>query len=340
MKKLMILSAVAVVAAMGITASAVNVEVNGTRLDTDAVIVNDRTLVPLRAVANALNCGVGWNEQTKGISLYSTDNETQSSLITCWIGKENAFKLKNLGFEKSYKMETVPQIIDDRTYVPLRAVSELMGADVSWNGETSTAVVTGEMPVGATDEEAQLCRNVETGLFVMYDAYSTYAQGKADTVKAEIELADGGIIALDLYKNIAPLSVANFVKLADEKFYDGLTFHRVINGFMIQGGGYDDKGEYKSAENITGEFFANGWMNFISHEPGIISMARANDPNSGSSQFFIVHKNSDFLDGQYAAFGKVTSGMEYVDKIAAVETDSSDKPLENVVIKTIRITER
>ena len=135
--------------------------------------------------------------------------------------------------------------------------------------------------------------------------------------KAVIDVKDYGKITVELYPQYAPKTVANFVKLAESGFYDGLTFHRIMEGFMIQGGDPKGNGTGSSDENIVGEFSANGFtQNTLSHTRGVISMARSSDMNSASSQFFIVHKDSTFLDGQYAAFGEVTDGMDVVDKIA------------------------
>ena len=130
-----------------------------------------------------------------------------------------------------------------------------------------------------------------------------------------IDVQDYGTISLELDADTAPISVTNFINLANEGFYDGLTFHRIISGFMIQGGDPNGNGTGGSDKTIKGEFSANGVENDISHVRGVISMARANDPDSGSSQFFIVHEDSTFLDGQYAAFGHVTDGMDVVDAI-------------------------
>ena len=130
-----------------------------------------------------------------------------------------------------------------------------------------------------------------------------------------IDVQDYGTISLELDADTAPISVTNFINLANEGFYDGLTFHRIISGFMIQGGDPNGNGTGGSEKTIKGEFSANGVDNDISHVRGVISMARANDPDSGSSQFFIVHEDSTFLDGQYAAFGHVTDGMDVVDAI-------------------------
>ena len=141
-----------------------------------------------------------------------------------------------------------------------------------------------------------------------------------------IEMENGGKITLELYPEKAPLTVANFEKLVSEGFYDGLTFHRIIPGFMVQGGDPLGNGMGGSEKNIKGEFSANGHNNPIKHVRGVISMARAFNPNSASSQFFIMHEDAPHLDGQYAAFGKVISGMEAVDEIADIPTDYNDRP--------------
>ena len=141
-----------------------------------------------------------------------------------------------------------------------------------------------------------------------------------------IEMENGAKIELELYPEVAPITVKNFEKLVGEGFYDGLVFHRVIPGFMIQGGDPLGNGMGGSDENIKGEFRANGVENNLKHERGVISMARAFNPNSASSQFFIMHSDAPHLDGQYAAFGRVISGIETVDEIAAVPTDYNDRP--------------
>ena len=151
-----------------------------------------------------------------------------------------------------------------------------------------------------------------------------------------IEMNDGGIIKLELDEKAAPKTVKNFRKLVKEHFYDGLIFHRVIKGFMIQGGDPSGTGMGGSKETIPGEFSANGFNNPLKHTAGVISMARTMDPDSASSQFFIMHKDAPHLDGQYAAFGKVVEGMEVVDRIASVPVDFWDKPLNPQIIKTIR----
>ena len=148
-----------------------------------------------------------------------------------------------------------------------------------------------------------------------------------------IEMLDGNKIEIELDEKNAPKTVANFEKLVKEGFYDGLTFHRIIPGFMIQGGDPQGTGMGGAKDNIVGEFKLNGIANNLKHTRGVISMARSSDPNSASSQFFIMHADAPHLDGSYAAFGKVVSGMEEVDRIANVKTGMNDKPLQPVVIK-------
>ena len=158
-------------------------------------------------------------------------------------------------------------------------------------------------------------------------------------MKAIIEVKEFGVIEVELDSTVAPLTVENFVKLAKKGFYNGLTFHRVIKGFMIQGGCPKGNGTGGPGYTIKGEFTANGVNNPLKHTRGVISMARAMDPNSAGSQFFIMHQDAPHLDGQYAAFGKVIKGIEVVDAIASVNTNYYDMPLNKVVIKSIKIEE-
>ncbi len=141
-----------------------------------------------------------------------------------------------------------------------------------------------------------------------------------------ITMENGGVIRAELYPDTAPLSVDNFVSLIQKKFYDGLIFHRVIPGFMIQGGCPDGTGMGGPGHQIKGEFSSNGVINPLKHTRGVLSMARSMSPNSAGSQFFIMHKDSPHLDGQYAAFGKVTEGLDVVDAIASTPTGSGDRP--------------
>ena len=154
-------------------------------------------------------------------------------------------------------------------------------------------------------------------------------------MKAKLIIKNYGEIVVELDKGSAPITVENFVSLVNKGFYNGLTFHRVISGFMIQGGCPKGNGTGGPGYEIKGEFKENGVNNPIEHKRGVISMARAMDPDSAGSQFFIMHKDGDFLNGKYAAFGKVISGIEVVDKIAEVKTNYADKPLTPVIIESI-----
>jgi peptidyl-prolyl cis-trans isomerase B (cyclophilin B) len=152
-----------------------------------------------------------------------------------------------------------------------------------------------------------------------------------------ITMGSGQAITLELYPSIAPITVANFVSLIQKGFYNGLIFHRVIPGFMIQGGDPEGKGTGGPGYRIKGEFLGNSVYNDLKHTRGVISMARSGHPDSAGSQFFIMHKDSSHLDGQYAAFGKVLTGLEEVDRIAAVSTGAQDKPKENQVMTSVTV---
>ena len=156
-----------------------------------------------------------------------------------------------------------------------------------------------------------------------------------------ITMKDGGVIDLELDEKAAPITVENFLKLVNAKFYDGTIFHRVISGFMIQGGDPQGTGMGGPGWTIKGEFAQNGVDNPISHKRGVISMAHAMDPDSAGSQFFIMHADGEFLDGQYAAFGHVVNGMDVVDRIASTRTNrwAGDRPYEDQVMETVRVVE-
>ena len=154
-----------------------------------------------------------------------------------------------------------------------------------------------------------------------------------------IEMENGGVMKGELYPEIAPKTVENFIKLAQEGFYDGLIFHRVIPGFMIQGGCPDGTGMGGPGYSIEGEFTANGFRNDLRHERGVMSMARAMDPDSAGSQFFIMVADSPHLDGQYGAFGKITEGMDVADEIVSQKRNMADKPEVPQVMKKVTITE-
>lgn len=175
------------------------------------------------------------------------------------------------------------------------------------------------------------------------DTDTTPVEVPEGPINVEMEIQDYGTIELSLDPEAAPVTVTNFVQLVNDGFYDGLTFHRIIDGFMIQGGDPKGNGTGGSDTAIKGEFASNGWDNPISHERGVISMARSGQPDSASSQFFIVHEDSTFLDGDYAAFGHVTSGMEVVDSICSevvpVDNNGTVPAEEQPVIESVRIVE-
>ena len=151
------------------------------------------------------------------------------------------------------------------------------------------------------------------------------------------EFENGDVIKAELYPEIAPNTVRNFISLINNKFYDGIIFHRVIAGFMIQGGCPKGTGTGGPGYSIKGEFTSNGFKNDLKHDKGVLSMARAMSPNSAGSQFFIMHQKSPHLDGQYAAFGKVTEGLDIVDKIASTQTCYGDRPVKDVKLKSVTV---
>ena len=168
-------------------------------------------------------------------------------------------------------------------------------------------------------------------------ALPALAETAGENPVATITMEDGGVVTVELYPDVAPNTVANFVTLATSGFYDGLIFHRVIPGFVIQGGDPLGIGVGGPGYTIRGEFAQNGFENDLSHERGVISMARASDPDSAGSQFFIMHADATYLDGQYAAFGRVIEGMDVVDAIASTKTGANDKPVKDQVIHSITV---
>lgn len=152
-----------------------------------------------------------------------------------------------------------------------------------------------------------------------------------------ITMADGSVMKAELYPDVAPETVRNFISLVRKGFYDGLTFHRVIRGFMIQGGDPDGNGTGGPGYSIKGEFASNGFENNLKHTKGVLSMARTMIPDSAGSQFFIMHEDAPHLDGEYAAFGKIKEGIDVVNKIAETETDWSDRPIDDQIMETVRV---
>lgn len=278
----------------------IQVKLNGKAIEFDAPvqIVNNRTLVPMRAIFEQIGAVVAWNNGTINAAY-------KDKTITLSVNNPVA-NVSSSGITTEYILDTAPIIINDRTLVPVRFVSEQLGLEVNWSESENTVYL-----------------------------------AKYEAPYAVMDISGYGQIIIELYPEYAPQTVENFITLAKSGFYNGLTYHRVIKDFMIQGGDPLGTGFGGSENTIKGEFIANGFnQNIISHTRGVISMARSQAYNSASSQFFIVHKDSPFLDGQYAAFGIVVSGIEVVDKITEVKTDISDKPLEDVVINSISIIEQ
>jgi len=191
------------------------------------------------------------------------------------------------------------------TYVPLRAVSEALHKNVSYDEKTRTASI---------DDMAQQQNPV-----------------------AEMKLQSGETVKIELYPQEAPETVKNFISLAGKGFYDGLTFHRIVPGFVVQGGDPSGNGTGGPGHFIKGEFMQNGVRNTLMHTRGVVSMARSSNPDSAGSQFFIVLSDAPHLNGEYAAFGRVIERMDAIDRLATVKTNSSDAPLQKQVIKSIRI---
>lgn len=338
MKKIIyLLITLFILTATAVSAEDIKIVVNGSEIACDVapIIENSRVLVPVRTVSEALMCDVAWDSENRAVSVFDG-----AYMYFLWIDKDAAFKIDGSALCSSYKMDVSPKILNDRTLVPIRCISELLGAEVDWDGETRTVIIN---YLSYYDPPAEgSCEKYSAYTVAMsekYDIYKDYCFTQNRVTKAEIELENGGIIKLDLYKDIAPVSVNNFIHLAVSGSFEGRIFHRVIEDFVIQGGASDQEGNYLETNPINGEFLSNNHFNLIPHDRGTISMARTNDPNSASNQFFIVHKDAHTLNGSYAAFGKVTEGMEYVDEIATCQTDENDKPIENYIIKSVKITQ-
>lgn len=254
---------------------------------------------------------------------------------------------------------------NNRTLVPFRAAMEAFGATVSWDGATQTATaIKGDITVAVTIGQTNIVKNGVTlpndtkavvkdgrtylpirAVLKAFDAYVNW-NGYRQRVEVtsnpnkspilELEMTTGEKMTLMLYPETAPATVTNFLDLVSKGFYDGLTFHRVIKDFMIQGGDPLGNGSGGLSTKVIGEFSSNGVNNPLKHTEGVLSMARAADPNSASCQFFIVHKTSPHLDGNYAAFGKVIEGLDVVNTLALVETGANDKPIKTLQIKSIK----
>lgn len=260
---------------------------------------NGTTLVPLRVISENLGAKVNYSA-ANGEIIISKTNAT----IILTLGKSTV-KVNGI----TSKLQTAPKVINNTTMVPLRFISENLDCQVNWISQQNLIAIT------------------------------TQLENKNALPTATLKIKGYGTVTLELYPDLAPNTVNNFITLANSGFYDGLIFHRVIEDFMIQGGDPNGDGTGGPGYSIAGEFATNGFTtNTLSHTKGVISMARAMDPDSAGSQFFIMSADVTYLDGQYAAFGKVTSGLDIIEKIHLVDTNNQDKPLKAITIESIRVS--
>ena len=285
--------------AMTVFAKPIELVINGKTVQSQVAPIKENgvTLVPLRVVSEQLDATVKYNQATKQITV---NKEERNIVLT--IGQK-AVSVNG----KTTSLQVPPRVISGNTMVPIRFISENLNCKVEWDGANQRVTI--------TSKEQSLNYPIAT-----------------------IKIRGIGEVKAELYPSMAPNTVNNFIALANSKFYDGLTFHRVIDEFMIQGGCPKGDGTGGPGYTIAGEFVANGFKdNTLSHTEGILSMARTGEPNSAGSQFFIMTSNSPHLDKQYAAFGKVIQGMNFVEQIEKMKTDKLDKPVTPVVIESIRV---
>lgn len=281
-------------------AQTIGLTLNGNALEgtTAPTMENGIVLVPLRIISENLGATVNYDQATKEISLIKNDTQLLLTLGSTSVKVNDVVST----------LQVAPKVISETTMVPLRFISENLNCQVEWVGAKNLVAITTKE---ATTQTLPI---------------------------ATLKIKDYGTVTLELYPKLAPNTVNNFITLANSSFYDGITFHRVIENFMIQGGDPNGNGTGGPGYSIPGEFSANGFNgNTLSHTKGVISMARAYDPNSAGSQFFIMSADGTYLDGQYAAFGKVISGLSIIEKIQLVETNEQDKPLQAIVIESIRV---
>lgn len=385
-----------------------NMTVNGeiVALDAAPILYNDTTTyVPLRAICEAFNFNVDWDEDTKTILINAPGGNPYVDMYGITTGEYN----KQLGLtaeqfedQTGLKLEEYSDksVAFTNNSIPLSVMAagnglsceELKAAmqisdipdDTPWGEAIGEAPMSAVIEVLYNQQYSEELFETFKGFYNLGSEYTgntkyKYVRTLVDTIEYNnyqeslsenqsnqlteeqlaqfdamlpelcenkkyftIILTDGSVMKGELYPDLAKETVENFIKLCNEDFYDGLIFHRVIDGFMIQGGGYDKDFNAKEADAITGEFYANGYVNPLKHERGVISMARTNEMNSASSQFFIMDEASPHLDGYYAAFGKITEGLEVIDRITAGETTTnelgmSDVPVKPVVIKSITV---
>ncbi len=289
-------------------ANSISLTINNKNIEMPVSPINESstTLVPLRVITENMGATLDFDNKSKTINLKKDD-----TLISLTIGSKDATVNYN-----PMTLSLEPKLINNTTMVPIRFISENFECTVNWIPEKQLIEIT--LPEIEPD--------------------TNIPEIESEKVLASIVIENYGTLELELYPEIAPKTVENFTKLANSKFYDGLTFHRIISSFMIQGGDPTGTGAGGPGYSIYGEFASNGFtQNTLRHTKGVISMARGFDPNSAGSQFFIVSGDSPHLDGSYAAFGKVTKGLDIIDKVEKVETQTGDKPITDVVIKTIRV---
>lgn len=255
------------------------------------------TLVPLRIISEYLGAAVNYDNVNQQITVTKGNKD-----IVLTAGKKQVSVN-----DKMINLEVAPKVVNNITMVPIRVISENLNCTVKWDGQNGRVIIISE-------------------------------KQQSRFPVATIKFQGIGEVKAELYPQLAPNTVNNFIALANSKFYDGLTFHRIIEDFMIQGGCPQGTGTGGPGYTIAGEFAANGFKaNTLSHTEGVLSMARTMEPNSAGSQFFIMTSEAKHLDKQYAAFGKVIEGKNFVDAIEKVQTDYSDKPLIPVVIESIRV---
>ena len=282
----------------------IQIRLNNQILNTPIAPVQESgtTLVPLRVISENLGANVNFNSKNKTITITKDDQK-----IVLTLGKTETL-VNNV----KQTLTKAPTTLQNTTMVPLRFVSEQLNCAVDWDNNAKLISITSKN--------------------------SSNADQKTELPMATLKIKDYGTVTLELYPEMAPNTVNNFIALANSGFYDGLTFHRIISDFMIQGGDPNGTGTGGPGYSIAGEFAINGFeQNTLSHEVGVISMARTSAPNSAGSQFFIVSGEATYLDGQYAAFGKVTSGLDIIDKVQNVPTGPYDKPNTPVVIESLRV---
>ena len=287
-----------------IFASTIELNLDGKQLASPVapIIENGTTFVPLRLISENLNATVSYDNESKTISITSKGTSMFLTLGSTSVKVNNDV----------ISLAIAPRSINGTTMVPLRFISENLNCKVNWDAKNQLITIT-SLP----NDQPTTGTTLPT---------------------ATIIVKDYGTITLELYPEMAPNTVNNFIFLANNEFYDGLTFHRIIDDFMIQGGDPLGIGTGGPGYTIPGEFSGNSFnTNTLSHTKGIISMARSSSPDSAGSQFFITCADVTYLDGQYAAFGKVLTGLDVVKALSDVPTNANDAPLTSVVIDSIRV---